>query len=96
MNITVVAPAPATFICSADHEGNYILWHYQAILELDGRENIMITETLSDQNSTVTSNLTLFPTDVSLNGVYSCTVFRRSTGVFSTVEHMLTVYGKKT
>lgn len=93
MNVTVVAPAPATFTCSASLEGNSILWHYSVLVD---ERNIMISESVSEQNFTLTSNLTVFPTDVSLNGVYSCTVVRRSSEVFSTVNHMLTVYGKRT
>ena len=76
MNITVMAPDEAVFTCSA--EGFPLPSISWSRFDINGLEivltegaNIMVSN--SSTTFTTTNNLTLSPTDLTLNGVYVCT-----------------------
>ena len=94
MNVTVEAPQAAMFTCSA--EGSPVPTISWQRIALDGVEtvivaggNIMISE--SSSGFTTTSNLTLSPTDIRLNGVYVC-ITNNSLGTVNS-SAVLTVNG---
>ena len=97
MNVTVEAPQAAMFTCSA--EGSPVPTISWQRIALNGLEtvvmvggNIMISE--SSSGFTTTSNLTLSPTDITLNGVYVC-IANNNQGTVN-ASAMLTVNGDST
>ena len=96
VNVTVVAPDEAVFTCSA--EGfplPSVSWRrfntngLEIVLTEGG--NIMVSN--SSTTFTTTSNLTLSPTDHTLNGVYACTATNDVGSVNASA--VLTVNGEK-